>query len=96
MLTSKILGLRPTASNLARIDRLASALTRQTGVEVRRGGVAMSALLSGLDALERQHGLGDHGEAPPIVVHTTTGHGFTEGDRIGAPKAKHGAKGSGS
>ncbi len=64
MLTSKILGLRPTPENLARVDRLASALTRSMGVEVRRGGVAMSALLTGLDALERQHGLAKEAAAP--------------------------------
>lgn len=50
------LGLRPPAEVLARLDALAAAVTERTGVTARRGGVAMDALLAGLDLLEKRQG----------------------------------------
>lgn len=46
--------LRPSPDVLARLDALAAAATDRTGLTVRRGGVAMDALLAGLDVLEER------------------------------------------
>ncbi len=100
MLTAKTLGLRPTEANLARVDRLAAHLTQATGVEVRRGSVAASALLAGLDALERQHGLGIVcglcGGAFEPGVKRREGSSGQEHEFGGCLPARSGAKGSGS
>lgn len=50
--TSKNLSLRPGDGVLARLDALAASTTALTGITARRGGVAIDALVIGLDVLE--------------------------------------------
>jgi predicted transcriptional regulator len=55
-MASPRLDLRADAELLARVDRLAGAMTRP-GVEVTRSGAARAALLQGLDVLEAEYGV---------------------------------------
>lgn len=55
-LKARTLGLRPSADVLARLDALAASVTASTGITQKRGGVAMDALLAGLEMLEAKQG----------------------------------------
>lgn len=46
--------LRPTPETLAKLDALAAAVSDATGITVRRGGVALDALVAGVDVLEKR------------------------------------------
>jgi hypothetical protein len=52
---SPSLGLRPSAEVLGRLDAVAAAVTKSTGATTRRGGIALDALLIGLEELERRN-----------------------------------------
>lgn len=55
------IGVRVDPEAAARVDRLAAVMTEAASAELTRGDAARAALLLGLEALERKHGLAPAG-----------------------------------
>lgn len=57
LMAKQTIAIRLEPTGVQRVDDLAAAMTSAAGAEISRGDASRAALLLGIEALERKHGL---------------------------------------